>query len=181
MVQNHVCSLANATEGICLVLGCVNHLASVVVWNPWKDNECQEECVCQPNSGTVVCARSHWDFCRESSAATGIVLGCAVQGITRYTTFDGRRKDITGNCTYLLTSHQNAAHQPWPWNGLQCVTWPVMSHIWFMTCDGYHFDFNMGRCVKSCILFPQWLSTWSSCATGSTESKWQLGASLWVK
>lgn len=77
--------------------------------NFWKDNECQEKCICQPNSRKVVCAHSpcqHSEVCRFLNGVRGChrdsPIVCRTKGVLRYTTFDDRTHHVTGNCTYLL-------------------------------------------------------------------------------
>uniref|UniRef100_A0A3P8TA41 VWFD domain-containing protein n=1 Tax=Amphiprion percula TaxID=161767 RepID=A0A3P8TA41_AMPPE len=88
--------------------------------NFWTGEQCQEKCVCQPNSKKVMCTQSH---CREGGVCKALngVLGCHLdspgvciaKGYPHYTTFDGRNFDVNGNCTYLLTSHCPS------WGGLE--------------------------------------------------------------
>lgn len=80
--------------------------------NFWKDNECQEKCICQPNSRKVVCAHSpcqHGEVCRFLNGVQGChrdsPIMCRIKGVARYTTFDDRTYDVTGNCTYLLACY----------------------------------------------------------------------------
>lgn len=76
----------------------------------WVDEQCQEKCVCQPNSKKIMCAQSR---CQNGEVCKVLnrVLGCHIGGpgmciaISHYTTFDGRNFDVYGNCSYLLTSH----------------------------------------------------------------------------
>lgn len=80
--------------------------------NFWIDEQCQQKCVCQPNSKMVMCAHSHCqdgEVCKILNGVLGCHLEgpgmCIAKGDPRYTTFDGRNFDVYGNCTYLLTSH----------------------------------------------------------------------------
>ncbi|XP_047196962.1 alpha-tectorin-like [Hippoglossus stenolepis] len=81
--------------------------------NFWVDEQCQETCVCQPNSKKITCAQSH---CRNGEACKVLSVGvldchmdepgvCIAKGDPHYTTFDGHKFDVYGNCSYLLTSH----------------------------------------------------------------------------
>lgn len=78
----------------------------------WVNKQCQEKCVCQPNSKKVLCAQSHCqagEVCRVLNGVLGCHTDehgvCVARGDPHYTTFDGRNFDVYGNCSYLLTSH----------------------------------------------------------------------------
>ncbi|KAM9352917.1 IgGFc-binding protein-like [Symphorus nematophorus] len=98
--------------------------------NFWIDEQCQEKCVCQHNSKTVMCAQSHCQDGKVCKVLNG-VLGCHIEGPgvciakgdPHYTTFDGRNFDVYGNCTYLLTSHCPS------WGGLDDFSVEVQNQI----------------------------------------------------
>ncbi|CAJ1061665.1 LOW QUALITY PROTEIN: IgGFc-binding protein [Xyrichtys novacula] len=78
----------------------------------WLDEQCQEKCVCQPTSKTVMCAQSQCQDGTHCKVLNGVLDChmdrpgvCIAKGDPHFTTFDGRNFNVYGNCTYLLTSH----------------------------------------------------------------------------
>ncbi|XP_061919145.1 IgGFc-binding protein isoform X2 [Entelurus aequoreus] len=96
----------------------------------WTNGECQEKCVCQPHSKTVMCTESQCqagEVCRVIRGMPGCHADgpglCVAKGDRHYTTFDGRKFDINGNCSYLLASHCPT------WGDLQDFSIEVQNHI----------------------------------------------------
>ncbi|XP_061808679.1 IgGFc-binding protein [Nerophis lumbriciformis] len=96
----------------------------------WTDRECQEKCVCQPHSKTVMCTESQCQAGEVCSVIRGMpgchADGpglCVAKGDGHYTTFDGRKFDVHGNCSYLLASHCPT------WGDLQDFSIEVQNHI----------------------------------------------------
>ncbi|XP_061531066.1 IgGFc-binding protein [Phycodurus eques] len=96
----------------------------------WKDDQCQEKCICQPHSKTVLCTKSRCQLGEVCKVING-VLGChtdgpgfcVAKGDPHYTTFDGRKFEVHGNCSYLLTSHCPT------WGELQDFSVEVQNHV----------------------------------------------------
>ncbi|XP_061677224.1 IgGFc-binding protein [Syngnathoides biaculeatus] len=96
----------------------------------WKGEQCQEKCLCQPQSKTVMCAQSRCqvgEVCKVINGVLGCHAGgpglCVAQGEPHVTTFDGRIFEVHGNCSYLLTSHCPA------WGELQDFSVEVQSTV----------------------------------------------------
>ncbi|XP_054637554.1 IgGFc-binding protein isoform X2 [Dunckerocampus dactyliophorus] len=96
----------------------------------WLDKQCHEKCVCQPHSKTVMCTQSHCQtgkVCKVINGLSGCHADgpglCIAKGDSHYTTFDGRKFDVHGNCSYLLTSHCPT------WGDLQDFRVEVQNHI----------------------------------------------------
>ncbi|XP_059194717.1 IgGFc-binding protein-like isoform X2 [Centropristis striata] len=114
--------------------------------NFWMDELCQEECVCQPSSKKVMCARSPCQDGKVCKVLNG-VLGChadgpglcIAKGDPHYTTFDGSNFDVYGNCTYLLTSHCPT------WGSLQDFTVEVQNQM----VDATNVSFRHVKIVAS--------------------------------
>ncbi|KAM4703001.1 IgGFc-binding protein-like [Rhinophrynus dorsalis] len=75
----------------------------------WSDDTCSSYCRCDPQSGKVICKE---EKCKSSERCT-VVSGirgchpsaystCSVSGISHYKTFDGKKFDFLGTCTYQL-------------------------------------------------------------------------------
>ncbi|KYO24640.1 hypothetical protein Y1Q_0021924 [Alligator mississippiensis] len=77
----------------------------------WTDENCRAQCMCDPSLGVVLCkevscksnekctlVNGHWG-CHASSYST-----CMATGDAHYTTFDGKKYDITGTCTYQFAA-----------------------------------------------------------------------------
>ncbi|XP_077431734.1 IgGFc-binding protein-like [Vanacampus margaritifer] len=96
----------------------------------WLDEQCQEKCICQPHSKTVLCTRSRCQAGEVCKVLNG-VLGChtnesslcVAKGDPHVTTFDGRKLEVHGNCSYLLTSHCPT------WGDLQDFSVEVQNHV----------------------------------------------------
>nr|XP_057939674.1 IgGFc-binding protein [Doryrhamphus excisus] len=104
----------------------------------WTDKRCREKCVCQPHSKTLTCAPSQCQtgkVCKVINGLPGCHADrpglCIVKGYSHYTTFDGRKFDVHGNCSYLLTSH--------------CPTWGDLQDFKIEVQNHYGGSF---RCVK---------------------------------
>ncbi|KAM8825944.1 IgGFc-binding protein [Synchiropus picturatus] len=78
----------------------------------WIGEQCEEKCVCQPHSRKVMCAGaqcSQGEVCKvldgERTCHRHGPGFCVAKGDPHYTTFDGHRFDVHGNCSYLFTSY----------------------------------------------------------------------------
>ncbi|XP_057690269.1 IgGFc-binding protein isoform X2 [Corythoichthys intestinalis] len=78
----------------------------------WMDGQCQQKCVCQPYIKTVMCIQSHChagEICKVLNGVHGCHTDqpglCVAKGESHYTTFDGQKFEVHGNCSYLLASH----------------------------------------------------------------------------
>uniref|UniRef100_A0A3Q2Z018 IgGFc-binding protein-like n=1 Tax=Hippocampus comes TaxID=109280 RepID=A0A3Q2Z018_HIPCM len=96
----------------------------------WMDQQCQEKCVCQPQSKTIMCTQSHCqagEVCMVLNGVIGCHAGraglCVAKGYPHYTTFDGRKFEVHGNCSYLLTSHCPT------WGDLQDFSIKFQNHV----------------------------------------------------
>uniref|UniRef100_A0A3Q2YAJ3 IgGFc-binding protein-like n=2 Tax=Hippocampus comes TaxID=109280 RepID=A0A3Q2YAJ3_HIPCM len=94
------------------------------------DQQCQEKCVCQPQSKTIMCTQSHCqagEVCMVLNGVIGCHAGraglCVAKGYPHYTTFDGRKFEVHGNCSYLLTSHCPT------WGDLQDFSIKFQNHV----------------------------------------------------
>lgn len=121
IIQNPVWNPANATQGVCLVVGSVNVLGCVVVSTAiftisQRRTSGRIMSAKRNVSASLIpgwlCACSH---CQHGEVCTLLngVQGChrdsprmcTVKGVAHYSTFDGHSYDVIGNCTYLLTSY----------------------------------------------------------------------------
>ncbi|KAM9782502.1 IgGFc-binding protein [Neosynchiropus ocellatus] len=78
----------------------------------WVGEQCREKCVCQPHSRKVMCAGAQCaqgEVCKVLDGERACYRHgpgfCVAKGDPHYTTFDGRRFDVHGNCTYLFASY----------------------------------------------------------------------------
>ncbi|KAM9226326.1 IgGFc-binding protein [Dugong dugon] len=81
--QNHSCEAQQVCQPVAGVLSCINKGSSC------EDVKCEPGQHCQVVDGKAKCVK-------EPTAT------CRAQGDPHYTTFDGRRYDMMGTCTYML-------------------------------------------------------------------------------
>ncbi|XP_077384324.1 IgGFc-binding protein [Festucalex cinctus] len=122
------------SDGECVLpskCGCVQNGSYYPPTKPfWMDEQCQEKCICQPQSKTVLCTPSRCqdgEVCKVLNGVLGCHANesglCVAKGDPHVTTFDGQKLEVHGNCTYLLTSHCPT------WGGLQDFSVEVQNHV----------------------------------------------------